>query len=279
MKTSNEIRKIKLAAAISLAALVFMGSAGVALAQTDKVNESLVSQISALLQKVKSLQDQITAADTQKSELKGELQETMKLTRSLQLGMTSDEVKVLQEMLATDPDIYPEGKVTGYFGSLTEKAVKKFQARFGLEQVGKVGPKTLAKINELLTEGAGNSGKIPPGLLKASGIAKKLNEANTTTSTNSGVPVITNVFAVNTATNTAYVYWTTNEKTTSTLWYATSTPLNLASAAKITSSSLKTVHSAGLSGLQASTTYYYKIEVSDAEGNQASTTQYSFVTR
>ena len=88
--------------------------------------------------------------------------------------MTSEEVKQLQELLSTDPEIYPEGFITGYFGRLTEKAVKRFQKRICLEEVGVVGPKTLSKINELLTEGAGNSGKIPPGLLIAPGIQKKL---------------------------------------------------------------------------------------------------------
>ncbi|PIW91858.1 MAG: hypothetical protein COZ89_02970, partial [Candidatus Nealsonbacteria bacterium CG_4_8_14_3_um_filter_37_23] len=69
--------------------------------------------------------------------------------------MREDEVKTLQEFLKTPPaggpDIYPEGLVTGYFGSLTEKAVKKFQEKNGIEPIGTVGPKTRAKINELLS--------------------------------------------------------------------------------------------------------------------------------
>jgi len=88
--------------------------------------------------------------------------------------MSGNDVKILQEILATDRDIYPEGLTTGYFGSLTEKAVKRFQKLANLEQTGTVGPKTLSKINELLKEGAGSSGKVPPGLLIAPGIRKKL---------------------------------------------------------------------------------------------------------
>jgi len=43
--------------------------------------------------------------------------------------------------------------------------------------VGVVGPITRSRINQLLADGAGNSGKVPPGLLIASGIAEKLGGA------------------------------------------------------------------------------------------------------
>ncbi|MEK7195127.1 MAG: fibronectin type III domain-containing protein, partial [Patescibacteria group bacterium] len=51
-----------------------------------------------------------------------------------------------------DPEIYPEGIISGYFGKLTAQAVKRLQKKHGLEQVGFVGPKTLKKLNELLEE-------------------------------------------------------------------------------------------------------------------------------
>jgi len=87
--------------------------------------------------------------------------------RSIELGGKNQEgdVRRLQELLATDPSIYPEGKITGFFGALTKKAVGRLQEKLGLENVGRVGPKTMEKLNQLLTEGAGKSGKIPPGLL------------------------------------------------------------------------------------------------------------------
>ena len=52
------------------------------------------------------------------------------------IGSRSDEVKAIQEILKSDPEIYPEGYVTGYFGSLTEKAIKKIQKRCGLLETG-----------------------------------------------------------------------------------------------------------------------------------------------
>lgn len=54
------------------------------------------------------------------------------------IGSRSDEVKEIQEILKTDPDIYPEGYVTGYFGSLTEKAIRKLQKRCGLPETGEL---------------------------------------------------------------------------------------------------------------------------------------------
>jgi len=52
------------------------------------------------------------------------------------IGSRSEEVKIIQEILKSDPEIYPEGYVTGYYGSLTEKAIKKFQKKCGLPETG-----------------------------------------------------------------------------------------------------------------------------------------------
>ena len=68
--------------------------------------------------------------------------------KALALGSEGDDVTQLQELLAEDGDIYPEGKVTGYFGPLTEKAVKRYQEKYGIDQVGIVGPQTRARMQE-----------------------------------------------------------------------------------------------------------------------------------
>lgn len=44
-------------------------------------------------------------------------------------------ISLLQRILATDPAIYPEGIVTGYFGVLTEKALRNFQEKYLLQKV------------------------------------------------------------------------------------------------------------------------------------------------
>ena len=74
------------------------------------------------------------------------------LSRELQMGMSGDDVRALQEFLAKDSAIYPEGIVSGYYGSLTRAAVRRFQAKYGIAQVGRVGPLTLAKLQELMAQ-------------------------------------------------------------------------------------------------------------------------------
>src|SRR3990167_8153011 len=136
----------------------------------SSVIKQLQEQIEALQKQVVSLQSQLQVAKEEIAEVKTEL----KLTNSLVRGSFGDEVRALQEFLKQFPDIYPSGLVTGYFGPQTELAVKKLQEKQGIEAVGIVGPKTIAKINELIAYGAGTSGVVPPGLLIAPGIQAKL---------------------------------------------------------------------------------------------------------
>ncbi|OHA68456.1 MAG: hypothetical protein A3J68_01510 [Candidatus Wildermuthbacteria bacterium RIFCSPHIGHO2_02_FULL_48_16] len=75
----------------------------------------------------------------------------------LTIGSKGADVTALQNFLkAQGADVYPDGLVTGYFGSLTEAAIGRFQLKFGLVSsatdtgYGYVGPKTRAKINELI---------------------------------------------------------------------------------------------------------------------------------
>lgn len=143
------------------------------LAQTTDI-PSGEELIQLLLQKIEELKVKIAELKVKIEALKQAKPGTLKLVRQLRIGMSGEDVKLLQEVLATDPEIYPEGLVTGYFGPLTRNAVKRLQKIAGFVQVGQVGPKTFSKINELLEEGAGKSGKVPPGLLIAPGIRKKL---------------------------------------------------------------------------------------------------------
>jgi len=76
----------------------------------------------------------------------------------LRFGTASEEVRRLQSLLATKPGIYPEGKITGYYGSLTKKAVQRFQLEYKVINSifdagsGIVGPKTRAKLQEVFGE-------------------------------------------------------------------------------------------------------------------------------
>jgi len=101
---------------------------------------------------IKTLQEQIKNLQAQIVELKSELEIVkveLKFSKTLARGLKDDDdVRQLQKFLKTFPDIYPEGLVTGYFGPLTEAAVKRFQEKQGIDPVGYVGPKTLAKLKD-----------------------------------------------------------------------------------------------------------------------------------
>ncbi len=84
--------------------------------------------------------------------------------KTLQRGSRGDDVRRLQEFLKQSPDVYPEGLVTGYFGTLTEAAVKKFQIKYGIETVGIVGPKTRAKLNKLFITKPDEKKEVSPSV-------------------------------------------------------------------------------------------------------------------
>ncbi len=69
-----------------------------------------------------------------------------KIASTLKVGMTSPEVSQLQKKLAALS--FYAGPVTGYFGTLTETAVKDYQSSLNLEPVGYVGPATRAALNK-----------------------------------------------------------------------------------------------------------------------------------
>jgi peptidoglycan hydrolase-like protein with peptidoglycan-binding domain len=66
------------------------------------------------------------------------------LSRTLSLGMSGQDVSLLQKILKKE-GLY-QGTVTGYFGRLTEQAVKEFQRRNQLAPIGIAGPATRAKL-------------------------------------------------------------------------------------------------------------------------------------
>ena len=69
----------------------------------------------------------------------------------LQKGFRGGQVSMLQKFLKQQSLLGADG-VSGYFGTETENALKKFQEANALEAVGTVGPKTRALINPLLAQ-------------------------------------------------------------------------------------------------------------------------------
>ena len=123
--------------------------------ETTQATRELQGKIQELVLK---LQDQIKALQTQIAELNTQVQSQgqelvavkleLQFTKTIGRGARGDDVQKLQEFLRSFPDVYPEGVVSGYFGPLTEIAVKRFQEKNDLEPVGVVGPKTRAILNE-----------------------------------------------------------------------------------------------------------------------------------
>ena len=81
---------------------------------------------------------------------------SMLLSRTLKSGSKGEDVMALQRFLQANGYIPSTIKLTGYYGPATTKAVKLFQAKRKLPQVGQVGPMTLKALN------AGMSG-VPSG--------------------------------------------------------------------------------------------------------------------
>ncbi len=182
------------------------------------------------------------------------------LSRQLELGMSGPDVSSLQTFLATDATVYPQGLITGYFGTLTQAAVAKWQTKNGIPSVGRVGPATLAAINMSM----GN-----------------------TTSGNTQVPAIGFV-TLSTTSNSVTINWNTSQNTSATVYYNTS-PLAMTEASAsngITifgnnypvNSDLRTTHSAVITGLNPNTTYYYVVYTKDAAGNENVTWPTTFTT-
>ncbi|HYE59778.1 MAG TPA: peptidoglycan-binding protein [Candidatus Kapabacteria bacterium] len=66
-------------------------------------------------------------------------------TRTLSRGQSGADVRALQTFLFTEG--YLTVSPTGYFGPVTEEAVKKLQRAWNIEPVGVVGPKTRQRLN------------------------------------------------------------------------------------------------------------------------------------
>lgn len=84
--------------------------------------------------------------------------ETLVLARTMKLGHRGDDVKRLQQILK-ELGFYSHAICTGYFGSITEMAVKSFQKAHKLVSDGIVGPKTLLALNSPVSEN-GTSTKL-----------------------------------------------------------------------------------------------------------------------
>ncbi len=183
------------------------------------------------------------------------------LTGQMSVGSSGNNVINLQTFLASDHNIYADGRVTGYYGMLTYAAVVQFQLNYGISTVGNVGPVTLAKMNSVIAAGHGIDVYAPS---------------------------IYNV-AVQKTTTTATFNWATTEPAGGKVYYSAN-PMsgseaigNFTEPSIVGGTTVLAMNSQGsqsvvVNGLQPNTTYYYIIEAADASGNVTVTTQSTFVT-
>lgn len=169
------------------------------------------------------------------------------LSRQLSVGARGTDVTSLQSFLATNPDIYPQGKVTGYFGFLTKAAVSNFQKVNGLASDGIAGRNTIAVVNAQMAGGA-------IGTVAA--------------------PIVSNVY-VSPSRNTATVTWNTDQSSKGIVYYST-TPFTLTDNINSVSvgggtyatndNMMRTSQTLTLQGLQANTMYHYFVYATSSTG-------------
>ena len=92
-------------------------------------------------------------------------------------------------------------------------------------------------------------------------------------------PVITNIHTDNVTSASADIVFTTDEDAIGTVWYGTSTPLIVdGDTAFEKDASAATDHTISLSGLEASTTYYFIVGAADGSNNTSTSSEISFTT-
>lgn len=192
------------------------------------------------------------------------------ITSQLDFGDRGAQVTELQTFLATSPSIYPEGLVTGYFGSLTQAAVQRYQAARGIVSqgtpattgYGRVGPLTMASINAQLI------------------------------GRDESAPLITNI-NISAGNTSASVGWMTNDSARGKVYYDTS-PIRISNIFDITgvfsgepvvSGILaqydgieRSSQAVNITGLSPNTTYYYLVTVFDSSNNVSVSLPASFRT-
>lgn len=132
---------------LSGAGLALLVAPSFALAQVDAQ-----SQIAALLAQIKQLQALIQQLQGQSSATTAGTSSCLDLNNALVIGSTdattNSEVSKLQQFLAA-AGVYPEARITGYYGTLTAQAVVRWQKAHGMDFVtarSGVGPMTRGKM-------------------------------------------------------------------------------------------------------------------------------------
>jgi peptidoglycan hydrolase-like protein with peptidoglycan-binding domain len=133
------------------------------IAAADTVSD-LRLQLQTVLNRIEELKKELVLVESGVTSSSGGAS-CVSLSQNLSKGMENSEVQKLQVFLAQDSAIYPEGITSGYFGGLTELAVQRWQARYGVVSYGtpattgygSVGPKTRSAMNTSCNSNSGTA--------------------------------------------------------------------------------------------------------------------------
>jgi hypothetical protein len=109
------------------------------------VSTSTLTTTAELQVLIAQLTNQLNALLAKKGEVLGV--STYKFVKTLKKGITSDDIKELQNRLMTEKFLMLPAS-TRFFGNATFDAVKKYQTAHKLPSTGFVGPLTIAELNK-----------------------------------------------------------------------------------------------------------------------------------
>ncbi len=154
------------------------------LVRAQSTNASIQAQAQALLQQIAQLQQQLVANNATNTAHGNTVDSSAcpNIGRVLKNGSTGSDVTRLQQFLALDSSVYPEGTVSGHYGTLTQSAVSRWQAKYNVVSAGSpsttgwgvVGPRTAAAIALLCSKnqtGSSDPGLVVGGVIQVSPIA------------------------------------------------------------------------------------------------------------
>ena len=138
--------------------VAFVLSVTVAMPRAEAVTfDSVLNRVSSLISELQALETDLKALAAQEggtavsapvtTATPAVINGANRITQNVSFGETNDDITRIQRLLATDPEIYPDAIISGFFGSKTEAAIGRLQARYNLEAVGVVGPATEALLN------------------------------------------------------------------------------------------------------------------------------------
>lgn len=171
---------------------------------------------------------------------------------TLRVGSKGENVRILQQLLASDSNIYPSGAQDGSFGPLTKNAVIQFQIAYSLGADGIVGPATRSKVNSVVAEGRGIDVSAP----QIYNLSVVPSGRNVSVSLSSSEAVKGTVFF-----DTIPINWNNwNDAVMSLAVPAISGTQN-------TDSTFSLNKQFNLNNLSANTVYYYTLTITDQSGN------------